>query len=112
MTSPLSLYPPQSVRDLILGGLGITNLTGLENLGRFDELSIVNNMYLTTLRTLGENLPPGHRSTINNLGLRDNPLLVDVDGLWFIEQVNGECELVRVEEVGGALWCMPYVTCI
>ncbi len=80
----------QSVRDMVLEGLAITDLSGLENLGDFIELSIVNNEYLTTLRTLGASLPSDHRASVNNLGIRDNPLLEDVDGLWFIEEVKGE----------------------
>lgn len=71
-------------------GLGITDVTGLENLGNFDELSIVNNEYLTTFAMLGANLPPDHRSSVNNLGIRDNPLLADVDGLQFIQEIEGE----------------------
>ena len=81
----------QSVRDFIIGSLGITDLSGLENLGSFDELSIVNNQYLATLRTLGQNLPAEYRATVSNLGIRDNPLLADCEGLWFVERVEGAC---------------------
>jgi hypothetical protein len=80
----------QLVRDLIIGSLGITDLRGLENLASFgNELSIINNDQLVTLRHLGENLPPEYRTSIRNLGIRDNPLLRDFDGLSYIQNVEG-----------------------
>ena len=80
----------QSVRDLVINGLGITDLSGLENLANFgDELAIVNNQYLVTLRQLGANLPSDYRTTVQNLGIRFNPLLVDVDGFRYIQNIEG-----------------------
>lgn len=74
----------------MIGSLGITDLRGLENLATFgNELSIINNDQLVTLRHLGENLPPEYRTTIRNLGIRDNPLLRDFDGLGYIQSVEG-----------------------
>lgn len=75
---------------MILGSLGITDLRGLENLESFgNELSIINNEQLTTLRHLGENLRPEYRTSIRNLGIRDNPLLMDFDGLGYLQNVTG-----------------------
>ena len=80
----------QRVRDLIIGSLGIADLRGLENLGSFgNELSIINNDQLTTLRHLGENLDPEYKTSIRNLGIRDNPLLRDFDGLGYIQNIEG-----------------------
>ena len=80
----------QSVRDLIIGSLGITDLRGLENLASFgNELSIINNDQLTTLSHLGENLPAGYRTSIRNLGIRDNQMLRDFDGLQYIQHIEG-----------------------
>ena len=83
----------QAVRDLIISGLGIVDLRGLENLREFgNELSIVNNKYLTTLKQLGENLPDDYRTSIRNVGIRDNPLLEDLDGLGYFDNIDGEFE--------------------
>ena len=80
----------QLVRDLVIGSLGITDLRGLENLASFgNELSIINNDQLVTLRHLGDNLPPEYRTSIRNLGIRDNPLLRDFDGLSYIQNIEG-----------------------
>lgn len=76
---------------MIIGGLGIVDLAGLENLGQFgNELSIVNNKYLVTLKELGENLPDSYRTSIRNVGIRDNPVLEDVDGLSYFDYIDGE----------------------
>lgn len=88
----------QLVRDLIIGSLGITDLRGLENLESFgNELSIINNDQLVTLRHLGENLPPEYRTSIRNLGIRDNPLLRDFDGLSYIQNVEGKLYTTKSE---------------
>ena len=80
----------QRVQDLIIGSLGIIDLRGLENLASFgNELSIINNDQLTTLSHLGENLPPEYRTSIRNLGIRDNQLLRDFNGLRYIQNITG-----------------------
>ena len=82
----------QSVQDLIIANLPrLTNLTGLENLAQYgNELSILNNQRLTTLRQLSSNLPPEHRITVRSIGIRDNPLLEDVEGLSYVSNVTGK----------------------
>ena len=78
---------------MIIGSLGITDLRGLEKLESFgNELSIINNHNLTTLRHLGESLDPEYKTSIRNLGIRDNPLLRDFDGLGYIQNVTGNCQ--------------------
>ena len=89
-TSTMYFVRMQSVQDLIIGSLGITDLRGLENLASFgNELSIINNDQLTTLRHLGENLPADYRTSIRTLGIRDNQMLRDFDGLQYIQHIEG-----------------------
>ena len=82
---------PQAVRDIVIAGVGISDLQGLENIGTFgNELSIESNPYLTTLRHLGLNLSSDHHTSIRNIDIRNNERLADVDGLRFINRVDGE----------------------
>jgi len=39
---------------------------------------------------LGGNLPSNYRTTVSNIGVRDNPLLADVQGMQFVERVEGK----------------------
>jgi len=78
------------VQDLTIAGLGITDLHGLENLGTLaSEFSIWNNQFLTTLSQLGANLPANYSTSIRNLAIRDNPSLVDVEGLRILSNITG-----------------------
>lgn len=81
----------QYVRDMVIAGTRISDLQGLENVESFgNELSIERNPSLVTLRHLGSNLPDSYRTTIRNIKLRDNPSLVDMEGLRYIQRVDGE----------------------
>lgn len=76
---------------MVIGGIGISDLQGLENIESFgNELSIERNPNLITLRHLGSNLPDGYRTSIRNIGLRNNPQLVDMEGFRYIRRVDGE----------------------
>lgn len=76
--------------DIVISGLGITDLQGLENLGSFgNELSIENNRDLRTLSHLGASFSNDYRTSIRNIGIRNNPTLVDVEGLRYIQTVAG-----------------------
>lgn len=82
----------QSVRDMIISGTRITDLQGLENVRSFgNELSIEYNSELTTTRQLGANLPESHLTSIQNIGVRGNRLLEDLEGFSYIREVTGEC---------------------
>ncbi len=79
------------MRDIVIARLNITDLQGLENIGTFgNELSIEQNSQLLTLRQLGSNLPDNYRTVIRNIGIRNNERLADVEGLRFIQRVDGE----------------------
>ena len=83
--------PLQSVRDMVISTTRITDLRGLENVGSFgNELSIDNNPELTTTRHLGVSLPDSYRTSIQNIGLRGNRLLEDLEGFRYISNVTGE----------------------
>ncbi len=78
------------MRDIAIRRVGITDLRGLENLGSFkNELSIENNPNLVSLQLLGSNLPEGYRTSIRNIYLRNNLQLTDVEGLRYIETIDG-----------------------
>lgn len=80
--------------DLSISGLtALRDLSGLENLAVYgDELSIVNNQQLTTTAQLSANVStePSNFLSLNNIGVRSNPLLRDLDGLRLVETVTGE----------------------
>ena len=79
------------MRDIVIAGLGVTDLQGLENIGTFgDELSIQRNPQLVTLRHLGLNLPGDYRTSIRNIEIRDNERLADMEGLRYIQTVDGK----------------------
>lgn len=81
----------QSVQDMVIGGTGISDLQGLENIESFgNELFIERNPDLLTLRHLGSNLPDSYRISIRNIGIRNNPQLVDMEGLRYVQSVEGE----------------------
>ena len=76
--------------DMAIRRLGIADLQGLENIRSFgNELSIEQNENLLTLNQLGSNLPREYRTNITNIQVRDNPRLVDVEGLRIIDRVDG-----------------------
>ena len=76
--------------DMVIGELGISDLQGLENVGRFgNELSIEGNSRLVTLRHLGANLPENYRTNITNIAIRNNPDLADWEGLRYVQAVDG-----------------------
>ena len=77
----------------IIGQTHLTNLSGLENLAQYgDELSIVNNLQLTTTTQLSANVNPDSSNLIslNNIGIRSNPLLRDLSGVRLVESVTGK----------------------
>ena len=77
----------------ISGQTHLTNLSGLENLAQYgDELSIVNNLQLTTTAQLSANVNPDSSNLIslNNIGIRSNPLLRDLSGVRLVESVTGK----------------------
>ena len=86
--------PPQAMGDLIISGLThLTDLSGLENLAHYGpELSLVNNLELTTTSHLSANISPGpaHFLSLTNVGVRSNPLLRDLSGLRLISNITGE----------------------
>ena len=85
--------------DLTISGLSLlTDLRGLENLAEYgDELSIVNNQQLSTLAHLSANVTsdPSNLLSLNNIGIRGNPMLQDLSGLRLVENVTGEGERRR-----------------
>jgi hypothetical protein len=75
---------------MVIAGTAVSDLQGLENVESFgNELSIERNFNLLTLRHLGANLSDSYRTTIRNIKLRDNPSLVDLEGLRYIQRVDG-----------------------
>ena len=87
------LLSKQAIGDLSISGLSqLTDLSGLENLAQYgDELSIVNNQRLTTTAQLSANITPEPSNfiSLNNIGVRSNPLLRDLDGFRLVENVTG-----------------------
>lgn len=83
--------------DLSIHGLThLRDLSGLENLAQYgDELSITNNLQLTTTAQLSANIPPEPSNflSLNNIGIRSNPLLCDLDGLRLVERVTGKRDM-------------------
>ena len=86
----------QAMFDLTISGLSfLTDLRGLENLAEYgDELSIVNNQQLSTLAHLSANVTsdPSNLLSLNNIGIRGNPMLQDLSGLRLVENVTGKGE--------------------
>lgn len=86
----------QAMFDLTISGLSfLTDLRGLENLAKYgDELSIVNNQQLSTLVHLSANVTsdPSNLLSLNNIGIRGNPMLQDLSGLRLVENVTGKGE--------------------
>ena len=61
------------------------------------ELVVENNPALTTLEHLSANLPSSHRIDVRSVGLRNNPLLRDIDGLRIVTNVSGRSSLQPVK---------------
>jgi Notch-like protein len=93
IVSLLPLRDISAIGDLSISGLSqLTDLSGLENLAQYgDELSIVNNLQLATTAQLSANVStePSNLISLNNIGVRSNPLLGDLDGFRLVENVTG-----------------------
>lgn len=91
LCTSLACYSLQAVQTLLISGLDtLTDLQGLENIATFTEVSITNNPQLRTLRHFAANLPPDYRTTVTNIGIRDNHVLEDVSGFNHIQEVTGK----------------------
>jgi hypothetical protein len=79
----------QNFDSLIIRNQDSPTLAGLENLLSFNELVIEDMPHLVTLSNIGANAPPGHRTTIQSIGIHDVPLLQDISGLRIVENITG-----------------------
>ena len=100
---------------MLIRGTAITTLQGLENVGSFgNELSIERNPNLITIRDLGSNLPDSHRIYIRNIKIRNNPLLQDLEGLRYLQSVDGGWNgmILKKKMWIYAFWACSFQVCL
>ena len=78
------------VDSLVIHNQNLHTLEGLENLATITQLVIENMPNLITLEHLGANTASDYRTSVHSIGIHNNPMLTNLDGLRIVENVTSK----------------------